>query len=405
MKPNTLLFPFLVLSAMLAPVFLFGQDFSKCIDDIGMFFSIVNQEEHLVEFAPKPDYPAYYGEYEHIDTLKIPSQVEYDGDIYTVIGIGNDVLSGAYIKSIVIPPTVRYIGNKALYYAYIRFQEIDLCNVDSLADEAFLGCRLNAINLGRVRYIGDNVFENCKGSKFIDQIYIPKETEHIGHKALCDLLPMRYSVNPDNPIYDSREDCNAIVHTASNCIIASAREMTFVPGGIKQIADYGMTGVRNMEYCDLPEAEEIGQFAFYNSRIRHINMPQVLTIRAGAFSHCDSLLSIRLGEPPVLDNYLEDYGDRPLSFNNFFPNTDKFKERCVLYVPKGYYDIYANDPVWGELHNIEEYSEEADNVNMVTFESLTSAKTYDPFGRILPSGIDTKGLIINNNEKRWQIMK
>lgn len=389
---------------MLAPFFLCGQHFSTRIDGIGMDFNIINQEEYLVEFEKSEDRPLY-GEYEDIDTLKIPAQVEYEGDIYTVIGIGNCALEGAYIKSVVFSPTLRYIGNKAFYRAYIRSQEIDLCNVDSLADEAFIDCRLNAINLGRVRYIGDNVFDNTRGSKFIDQIYIPKETDHIGNMAFRGILSKQFSVDPDNPVYDSREDCNAIVHTASNCIIASAREMYFVPGGIKQIADYGLADVFNMEYCDLPEVEEIGQFAFYNSRILHINLPQVQTIRNCAFSYCDSLLSIRLGEPPVLDNNLEDYGDRPLSFNNFFPSTDKFKDRCVLYVPKGYYDIYANNPVWGEFTHIEEYPEEAENAKIVTVESLPSAKTYNPFGHILPKGIDSNGFIIHKNEKRWQKIK
>lgn len=404
MKPNNLFFLFLVLSAMLAPSSLFGQDFYKDIDDIGMFFSIVNQEEHLVEFAPKSDYYAYYGEYEHIDTLKIPSQVEYEGNIYTVIGIGNNALQIAYIKSVVIPPTVRFIGNKAFYHAYIRSQEIDLCNVDSLADEAFMGCRLNTINLGRVRYIGDNAFDHIMGSNnSFDQIYIPKETEHIGNRAFMSVHTKQFCVDPDNPIYDSREDCKAIVHTASNCIIASGYLMSFVPSGIKQIADHGMASVKTMEFCDLPEVEEIGQFAFYQSRIRHINMPQVLTIRAGAFSYCDSLLSIRLGEPPMLDNYSEYYGDRPLSFIHFFPNTDKFKERCVIYVPKGYYDIYANDPVWGEFHHIVEYPEEPENAKMVTIDSLPSATTYNLFGQILPNSIDSNGIIIHKNQKHWQI--
>ena len=65
-------------------------------------YNILSEEEKTVVIAGRQ-------ENEYTDTLKIPSEVSFNGNTYTVVAVANGAFSGHYINHIVIPATVQNI--------------------------------------------------------------------------------------------------------------------------------------------------------------------------------------------------------------------------------------------------------------------------------------------------------
>lgn len=59
-------------------------------------------------------------------------------------------------------------------------------------------------------------------------VTIPKSVESIGNRVLAGCTNLsKITVDADNPYYDSRDNCNAIVETESNTIVAGCKNTVF----------------------------------------------------------------------------------------------------------------------------------------------------------------------------------
>lgn len=77
------------------------------------------------------------------------------------------------------------------------------------------------------------------------------------------------SVSLDNPVYDSRDNCNAVIHTATNALVVGSKN-TIIPKSVTKIVGYAF-------WCP----------------IEHLTIPtNVTTIGNSAFEYCDRLLDI-----------------------------------------------------------------------------------------------------------------
>jgi hypothetical protein len=59
------------------------------------------------------------------------------------------------------------------------------------------------------------------------------------------------SVDPANQYYDSRENCNAIIHTASNTLICGCRN-TVIPSSVTALDESAFTGCQGIERLVIP---------------------------------------------------------------------------------------------------------------------------------------------------------
>ena len=170
---------------------------------------------------------------------------------------------------------MRDIGNAA-FLCCDGLTSVTLGNsVENIGDNAFFCCsNLTSINIPElVTSIGDQAFQSCYR---ITSINIPRSVTKIGDDAfnICSGLTS-ISVEKGNPVYDCRDNCNAIIETNSNKLIVGCKN-TVIPNSVT----------------------EIGQGAFcYCIEMKSIVIPNsVTTINYGTFEGCNNLKSVTIGK-------------------------------------------------------------------------------------------------------------
>ena len=175
------------------------------------------------------------------------------------------------ITSITLPDTIEFIGDDSFFMCDIKSITIP-DSVKTIGDGAFRGAKLRSINIPKgVTSLGVDVFYNCS--------YLSKIT-----------------VDSENPVYDSRNNCNAIIETATNTLIRGGAA-TVIPSEITAIASTAFGGCNTLKKITLPKGlKNIGMHAFLGcSQITAITIPAGVThIGFGAFMDCSKLVSLKI---------------------------------------------------------------------------------------------------------------
>ena len=133
-------------------------------------------------------------------------------------------------------------------------------------------------------------------------------------------------VENGNPKYDSRNNCNAIIETESNTLIAGCKS-TIIPNSVTTIGDRAFQSCTGLTEITIPNS--------------------VTSIGFGAFGGCSGLTSFksRILSPDkvVSKSFFEPY-EPSWIINGAFYGVDK--NNCTLYVPQGTKDIYQATPEW-----------------------------------------------------------
>lgn len=227
-----------------------------------------------------------------------------------VTTIANSAFTGMYrITSITIPASVKCIEMYA-FTACINLAEIKFTNgLTSIKSGAFSDClKFTSIKIpSTVTEIAGDAFSNCNSFKNID-------------------------VEEGNSVYDSRDNCNAIIETSTNTLVVGCNNST-IPNSVTSIGNKAFYGRTEMKNITIPNSiTSIGDQAFYNCNgLINITIPEsVKSIGNYVFSYSYSLSSItvKATTAPVLSKY---------AFSNI-PNP------CTLYFPAGSdYSSWANN--------------------------------------------------------------
>jgi beta-lactamase regulating signal transducer with metallopeptidase domain len=148
-----------------------------------------------------------------------------------------------------------------------------------------------------VTEIGASAFS---GLPALESIYISKSVVKIADNLLGEeyTTPARIEIDPANPVYDSRENCNAIIKTATNTLIVG-RQGSVIPSSVTSIADNAFKSCKGLQSIVIPEGvKSIGKSAFEGcSGLTAITIPaSVESIGSGAFFECTGIRSIKVAQ-------------------------------------------------------------------------------------------------------------
>ena len=293
----------------------------------------INGSGDMTDWPWYPDVP-WYSYRESITSVTI-------GNSVTSIGINafNECTS---MTSITIPHSVTSIGNDAFCYCK-GLTDVTIGNsVTSIGINAFYECTsMTSITIpNSVTSIGAQAFYGCSG---LTSVTIPNSVTSIGERAFWGCYGLTsVVVKNGNIVYDSRENCNAIIETATNTLITGCQNTT-IPSSVTSIGSGAFRYCSGLTSVTIPNSvTSIGDAAFYECiSLTSIKIPNSVTsIGNNAFADCSGLTSItcEAANPPTCDG------------SYVFYNVDK---SIPLYVPAASIQAYKTANAWSDFTNIQ----------------------------------------------------
>lgn len=147
--------------------------------------------------------------------IVIPAEVTYSSNTYPVVAIEEDAFTYCSgITSVSLPSSVKEIEKFAFFEC--------------------TGLRTISLSEG-LESIGNSAFYRCLA---LEEIHLPSTLNEVGNTAfsLCKNLTS-LTVAEDNPTIDSRENCNAIIETATNTMLLGLKTSS-IPSSVTAIGDH-----------------------------------------------------------------------------------------------------------------------------------------------------------------------
>ena len=240
-------------------------------------------------------------------------------------------------------------------------------SLTSIGGDAFSGCT----NLTSVTFpesltsIGGSAFSGCMG---LTSITIPKNVTTVYGSTFAGCTNMEsIVVENGNTVYDSRENCNAIIETATNTLLRACYSTVF-PAGVTSIGASAFSGLADLTSITIPKSvTTIGSGAFSGcSGLTAFIIPnKVTTVGEYAFSGCTNLASVTIPKSVTSIGqgvFRECAGlttiiskmTQPASISDDLNYIDS--NNITLYIPKGRKDAYISQG-WSIFPTIIEFTD------------------------------------------------
>jgi len=163
-------------------------------------------------------------------------------------------------------------------------------------------------------------------------------------------------VNPNNTVYNSQNNCNAIIETSTNTLLTGCIS-TVIPNNVTAIGQYAFQGCTGLTNIHIPNSVTyIGPQAFYQcSGITSLDIPDsVTTIATNAFNNCSSLTSVTIGSGITsIGSYAFSFDKELVSITikaNVPPSLSYAalddSNNCRIYVPASSVEAYKSASGW-----------------------------------------------------------
>jgi hypothetical protein len=357
----------------------------------------------------------------------------------TVKTIYNAAMYGCKnITSIKIPSSVTVIGNDAFNSCDLLTSVTMSPNVTYLGNGAFCWCgKLSDITLPlNIKGIGENEFNGCKS---LVSIIIPDAVDSIGQSAFIGCINLKditLSSGLKKIGLQAFGGCIKLKSVTIPSKVISLPSNTPIFGACKNLENI-YVDKNNTSFCDIDgvlfskNSKELIEFPAHKTK--HYVIPQgVVKLRGGAFSYCDSLISVDIPSSvndfgniyprsqfefcsaldticchwtkPV-DIYDADFGD-----DIFCSYTEKYynipsvdKSKCILVVPDGSSSAYKSAKIWKDFAHIMEYSAITSITSPLSADEIIRVEYYSIDGMRLSSPQNNKLIIRRNIYKSGKV--
>lgn len=319
-----------------------------------------------------------------LTSIELPDTITFmaNGTFYSCTGLQHVTLpkglininpsvfySCTALQDINIPDSITSIGKWA-FQNCSSLTSITIPNsVTSIGEEAFDGCSsLTSITIpNSITNIGDGAFSGCTSLTSII-IGAGIQSEYPGNWGDGGVNGWFYNcpnietivVDNNNPIYDSRDNCNALIETSTNALLLGCGNTT-IPNSVEIIKDNAFKGCKNLNTIEISEG--------------------IKTIYSNAFNECSSLKTVIW----KTNNYVtNDYSSTSSPFR-FCSLTSFIIGKNIINIPQG---ICYNQKKLSQVHIPEGVLSIGDNAfrECTALKSITIPASIQNIGRIAFAG-------------------
>lgn len=223
-----------------------------------------------------------------ISTISLPASVEYIGVNAFNKKVQFTVVEGSYADKWAIDNDYIIVSHPKTEGQYIEntSAKFKVTSSDASNPTVEYVCPLNSkvttvsipssVVIDKIKYsitsINNNAFLECYK---LQSVTIPSSVTNIGSKVFVNCTKLKtIKVNSNNTVFNSKNNCNAIIETNSNTLIAGCYN-TKIPGGVENIGDFAFQSCTKLKNITIPKSvKRIGRNAFINCALKSVSIPE-----------------------------------------------------------------------------------------------------------------------------------
>lgn len=283
-----------LITFLLCGVFAYAQTSTENIG--GLLYSIDTEAKTATLIANEDD--------EYKGDIFIPEKVKAkNGETYIVVSLGDKCFENCWIKSVIIPNTVKSLGDECFKSCY-NLKEIAIpSSVAKLGKDSFSWCdNLEKVSLPQsVTYLSDGCFQFCRK---LNDITIPGSVTSLGTDCFegCEGLT---EVEIPNSVTSLPEHCfnsctnltsieipSSVTSLGEGCFYLTGLKSVKIPSSITSLSTDCFQFCSSLESVEIPSSvTSFGEYCFYGcSKLESIDIPSSVTsLGIGCFMQCSYL--------------------------------------------------------------------------------------------------------------------
>ena len=294
------------------------------------------------------------------------------------------------LKSIDIPSSVTSLGDRCFTDCSSLesitvdknnkvYDSRENCNaiIETSFNKMIQGCKTTVIP-SSVTSLEDYCFFKCDS---LTSITIPSSVTSLGESCFAGCSSLEsITVDKNNTVYDSRDNCNAIIETSTNTMIQGCKT-TVIPSSVTSLGGWCFYACSSLTSIDiLSSVTSLGDYCFSSCKsLTSIDIPSSVTsLGESCFAGCSSLKTVTCEIATSIKG-------------NCFSGTPI--DQATLYVMKASLDAYKTTYSWSGFSAILPIEPLKMTVDTDTKEAALETVNFVEDGNVvIPSSVEVEGV-------------